>query len=342
MADDSKGLEKSLVKLTKNLPSEPVHLTEEEGTGDRFIIYSSDNGIEVRLRFDGDSFWMTQAQIAELFGRDVSVVSRHIGNILEEGELNENSNLQKVQIAGSAKPVSLYSLDMVISVGYRVSSGQATMFRKWATGVLVQFATKGFTVDVERLKEPAERDHFRELRELIRDIRASEANVYRELRDILSLCNDYASLDDHRKNQLFARVQNKLLFAISGHTGAEIRKTRAAAGAANMGLTVWKGRAVSKADTLVAKNYLGDVEIRDLNRFTTMLLDYLEQQTERRKLVSTADAEANLDRFIKNNERPLLRGIGSVSKEEADEHCRAEYDKFNDLRGLRYVRDEEE
>jgi hypothetical protein len=238
MAEDPKDVEKTLGKLSAPLPSvEPVHLTEDENTGDRFLIYSTSTGIKVRLRFDGDGLWMTQAQISELFGRDVSVISRHIANVLDEGELSEASNLQKVQIASSTRPVILYSLDMVISVGYRVSSGQATLFRKWATGVLVQFATKGFTVDIERLKEPTERDHFRELREIIREIRASEANVYRELRDIILLCSDYASLDESRKNAFFATVQNKLLYAVTGMTAAELRVDRALASKENMGLT---------------------------------------------------------------------------------------------------------
>jgi hypothetical protein len=322
--------------------AEPVHVTEEAETGDRFLIYSTAKGIEVRLRFDGDSLWMTQAQMSDLFGRDVSVISRHIANVVDEGELEEESNLQKVQIAGSTKPVSLYSLDMVISVGYRVSSGQATLFRKWATDKLVQFATKGFVVDVERLKAPSERDHFRELRELIREIRASEANVYAELRRVLSLCSDYAALTEQRRTAFFAAVQNKLLYAVTTMTAAELRKSRASAGKDNMGLLTWKGRNVTKADISISKNYLGDAEMRDLNRFTNMLLDYFEQETDLGRLVLTADAERALDRFVANNDRPLLRGLGTVSKEEADAHCAAEFDKFDDLRKQRYLQADED
>jgi hypothetical protein len=169
----------------------PVSLVEDADTGHRFLIYATANGAQVELRYEGDALWMTRAQMAQLFGRDVSVVARHIANILGEGELEEESNVQFMHIARSTKPVSLYSLDMVISVGYRVSSAQATLFRKWATSVLVRFATKGFVVDVERLKAPDERDRVRKLRELIRDIRASEANVYAELRRICAMCQDY-------------------------------------------------------------------------------------------------------------------------------------------------------
>jgi hypothetical protein len=163
----------------------PVRLVEEADTGHRFLIYGTDNGPKVELRYDGASLWMTQAQMAALFGRDPSVIYRHITNILDEGELSEADNLQKMQVIGPGRPGSLYSLDMVISVGYRVSSGQATLFRKWATSVLVRFATKGFVVDAERLKDPDDQDRVRELRDIIRDIRASEANVYAELRRIM-------------------------------------------------------------------------------------------------------------------------------------------------------------
>lgn len=170
---------------------EPVHLFEDADTGDRLLIYATGKGLRVELRYVGDALWMTQAQMAELFGRDVSVISRHIANVLEEGELVEEGNLQFVQIARSTKPVALYGLDMIISVGYRVSSAQATLFRKWATGVLVRFATRGFVVDADRLKDGAEQDRIAELREAIRDIRSAEANVYAELRRICALCQDY-------------------------------------------------------------------------------------------------------------------------------------------------------
>jgi hypothetical protein len=343
MAETPKDLAKTLGKIeTTTTRGEPVHVTEDEGTGHRFLIYSTASGIKVQLQFSADSLWMTQAQMAELFGRDVSVISRHIANVIEEGELPEEGNLQKVQSAGSTRPVAIYSLDMVISVGYRVSSGQATLFRRWATDKLVQFATKGFVIDVERLRDPDERDHFRELREIIREIRASEKNVYRELREIIALCSDYSALDEHRKNAFFASVQNKLLYAVTNMTAAELRIDRADAAKPNMGLTSWRGKNIGKADVVIAKNYLGDAEIRDLNRFTNMLLDYFEQETELRRLVLTVDADEAVDRFVRNNERPLLSGPGSVSKTAADDHCRAEYDKFNDMRRLNYVRDEQE
>jgi hypothetical protein len=338
MAEDPSKSVQSLSKIEGDRLHEPVQLVEDE-TGHRVLLYSTGKGIEVQLRYEGDALWMTQAQISELFGRDQSVISRHIGNILEEGELLADSNMQKVHTAQATKPVTIYSLDMVISVGYRASSAQATLFRKWATQKLVQFATKGFVVDVERLKDPANRDYFRELRETIREIRASEANVYRELRDVVALCSDYASLPEHQKTAFFAAVQNKLLYAVTGMTAAELRVARANASEPNMGLTAWKGAHPTKADILVAKNYLGTAEMRDLNRFTNMLLDYFEQQADLQKMVQMADAEAALSKFIVNNERHVLGGGGSMSRSQADEHCNRHYDIFNDMRKQNYLQE---
>ncbi|WP_082434335.1 RhuM family protein [Devosia sp. A16] len=350
MAEDPKQLSSRLAQMASREDNsvEPVHLTEDEDTGDRFLIYSTDSGLKVQLRYEGEGLFMSQAQMADLFGVDVRTVSEHVSNVFREGELEEGATIRKFRIVRTegtrevAREVNHYNLDVVIAVGYRVSSKQGTMFRKWATDKLVQFATKGFIVDVERLKSPQERDHFRELRELIREIRASEANVYHELKQIISLCSDYAALDDTRKNAFFATVQNKLLYAIAGMTAAELRVERASAAKDNMGLTAWKGRQVRKSDIGIAKNYLGDAEIRDLNRFTNMLLDYFEQETDRRRLVLTSDAEAAVDRFIRNNDRHLLRGAGTVSKREADAHCESEYDKFEDMRRRRYLQSDEE
>lgn len=170
--------------------NDPVHLVEDAETGDRFLVYGTDKGLKLDIRYEGETLWMTQAQIGQLFGRDVSVISRHIANVLDEGELDETTSLQKVQTT-TGRPATLYNLDMVISVGYRVSSAQATLFRRWATGILVQFAKKGFVIDSHRLKQPDNADRIAELREIIRDIRADEANVYRELRQICAMCQDY-------------------------------------------------------------------------------------------------------------------------------------------------------
>jgi len=310
---------------------EPVRLIEDEATGDRFLLYTTDAGASVQLQYSGDSLWMTQAQIADLFGRDTSRISRHITNVLEEGELDETTSLRKAQTS-HGRPATLYSLDMVISVGYRVSSRQGTVFRRWATDKLVQFATKGFVVDAERLKESEASDHFRELREIIRDIRASEANVYKEVRRICSLCSDYAAIPEQRRRAFFATVQNKLHYAVTQMTGAELRMQRADASMPNMGLASWPGRQITQRDTLTAKNYLGDAEVRDLNRFTGMLLDYFEQETDLMRLVTMLDAETKLDQFIRNNDRPLLQDKGGVSKADADVYVKSVYDTFASAR----------
>lgn len=234
---------------------EPVILQEDERTGDRFLVYGTDKGTRLDIRFVGDSLWMTQAQIAEMFGRDVSVVSRHISNILDEGELDESTSLQKVQTS-TGRPATLYSLDMVISVGYRVSSAQATLFRRWATEKLVQFATKGFVIDSSRLKQPENADRLAELREIIRDIRSDEANVYRELRRICAMCQDYDG-DSPAWRDFYTRTQAKIVYAVTSHTPAEIVQSRADAKQPNMGLTTWPNDNIRKGDVTVSKNYFG-------------------------------------------------------------------------------------
>ncbi|WP_018689862.1 RhuM family protein [Ahrensia kielensis] len=329
-----------LSKLTNknDFEQEPVHLTEDHTTGDRFLIYSTEAGVNVEIQFKGERLWMTQTQIAELFNVDRSVISRHLRNVYDDKELEESATSAKiaqVRLEGArsvSREVSVYDLNTVISVGYRVSSKQATAFRVWATQKLVQFATKGFVVDAERLKDPDNHDHFKELREIIRDIRASEANVYKEVRAICALCSDYEMHDDKAKNQFFATVQNKLHYAVTSMTGAEIRVNRADHRKPNMGLTTWKGVKPLSSDCNTAKNFLGEAEIRDLNRFTNMLLDYFEQETDLQRLVKMSDAEAALDKFIKNNERPLLNHAGKISKKVADSHVTSEYKIFAENR----------
>ncbi len=316
--------------------TEPVHLSENEDTGDRFLIFSAYNGVEVQLQYEGDDLWMSQSQMGGLFGVTRPNITSHLSNIYAENELDRMATSKEsllVRSEGARKvnrTVTVYNLDAIIAVGYRVSTKQGTMFRKWATNKLVQFATKGFVVDVERLKDPDNFDHFQELREIIRDIRASEANVYKEVRRLCALCQDYHSLGDREKNGFFAAIQNKLHYAVTGMTGAEIRVERADATKPNMGLTTWRGDNPTQRDILTAKNFLGEAEIKDLNRFTGMLLDYFEQETDLRRLVTMPDAELKLDQFIRNNERTLLRGRGRVSKANADKSVKIQYAIFKE------------
>ena len=310
---------------------QPVRLTEDAETGDRFFVYGDSKGLRLDIQYAGDTLWMTQAQIAQLFGRDQSVISRHVSNILEEGELDEASNMQKVHIAGSTKPITLHSLDMVISVGYRVSSAQATVFRRWATGILVQFAKRGFVVDSSRLKQPENADRIAELREIIRDIRADEANVYRELRRICAMCQDYDGASEAAR-EVYQRTQAKLVYAVTAHTPAEIIAARADAGAANMGLQSWQGDAIRKADATVSKNYLGEGEVRELNRLTTILLDIFEDQLDMGRLVVMQDAQRLLDQQLEQLGRNVLRTGGSMKALDAKAHAEREYQRFDERR----------
>ncbi len=302
---------------------EPVVLQEDESTGDRFLVYSTEKGLHLDIRYDGDALWMTQAQIAELFGRDVSTISRHISNIVEEGELDE-SNLQKAQIASSTKPVTLHSLDMVISVGYRVSSAQATLFRRWATDKLVQFATKGFVIDSIRLKQPENVDRLAELREIIRDIRSDEANVYRELRKICALCQDYDGESEGWRD-FYRTTQAKIVYAVTSHTPAELIKDRANASQPDMGLTAWPNDNIRKSDVAVSKNYLGNAEVKELNRLTTILLDIFEDQADIGRLVLMRDAKLLLDRQLASLGRVVLSTGGRVSMADAKHHAERQY-----------------
>lgn len=310
---------------------EPVHLVEDSDTGDRFLVYVTQKGVRVDLRFDGEALWMTQAQIADLFGRDVSVISRHIANILEEGELEAESNLHFLQIARSTKPVTAYSLDMVISVGYRVSSAQATLFRKWATAVLVRFAVKGFVVDAERLKDAGDLDRIAELREIIRDVRSSEANVYAELRRICAMCQDYDPASDTAR-EFYRQTQAKLFYAVVNRTPSELLIGRADAGQPDMGLQTWPKQDIRQQDALIAKNYLTATEMKELNRLTVILLDIFEDQLDIGRLVVMRDASQLLDKQLRNLNRLILTHGGQVPHHRAEARAKAEYRKFDEQR----------
>ena len=307
---------------------EPVHLQQDLDTGDRFLIYDGNSGVQIEVNYEGGSFWMSQAQIAELFGRDRSTITKHIINIFDDGELDEESSVQKLHKT-LGRPVARYSLDMVISVGYRVASKQATMFRRWATEKLVQFATKGFVIDAARLKDPANRDRIAELKEIIRDIRSDEANVYRELRQICAMCQDYnGSSEEWQK--FYRDTQAKIIFAVTSNTPAEILKGRANSNLANMGLTNWPNANIRKSDVSTSKNYLGASEVKELNRLTVILLDIFEDQLDIGRLKLMAEADMLLDAQLQNLNRVVLRGGGTVSMVDAKRHAEREYAKFKE------------
>jgi len=312
--------------------NEPVHLVEDEETGDRFLVYGTDKGLRLDIRYEGETLWMTQAQIGQLFGRDVSTISRHIANVFEEGELVESASLQKVQTT-TGRPATLYTLDVVISVGYRVSSAQATVFRRWATGVLVQFAQKGFVVDAPRLKQPENSDRITELREIIRDIRSDEANVYRELRRICAMCQDYDGTTEAARD-FFQRVQAKLVYAVTSHTPSEIVAGRANYKSKDMGLQTWQNDNIRKSDVVISKNYLAEREIKELNRLTSILLDIFEDQLDIGRIVVMQDAQTLLDQQLRQLGRTVLHGGGSVKTPDAKRIAETQYEKFDQERKI--------
>lgn len=320
-------------------PNEPVRLIEDAETGDRFLIYGSSRGVRVELRYDGEMLWMTQAQMAELFGVDRSVITKHLANVYEEGELEPeatSAKIAQVRREGArevTRQIEHYNIDAVISVGYRVSSTQGTMFRKWATEKLVQFASGGFVVDVERLKAPGQHDRVAELREIIRDIRSSEANVYAELRRICAMCQDYDGRSETARD-FYRRTQAKLFYAVTMRTPSEILIGRADAKAPNMGLQVWPKDDIRQQDALVAKNYLAPAEMTELNRLTTILLDIFEDQLDIGKLVTMDQASALLDQSLRNLNRQVLQHGGQISHDRAEASAKSAYRRFDEARRM--------
>ena len=292
------------------------------------LIYITTKGARLELRFDGETMWMTQAQIAELFSVTRENVNIHLASIYETDELDREATCKEVLqvrtegIREVERKVLTYNLDAIISVGYRVNSKQGTLFRKWATSALVQLATKGFVVDSDKLKGNA--DRLRELREIIADLRSDEANLYAELRGICAMCSDYDA-STKASRDFFATFQNRMLYAITEHTAAEVIKSRANAKSDNMGLATWKGDHVLKSDTTVAKNYLGKIELEDLNRLVGMVLDFFEDQTKRGFLVAMHDADAKLKEILTINRRHMLKDAGRVSAKAAEQHASEQY-----------------
>ncbi len=304
-----------------------------------FLLYETEDGrTRVECRFVEDSLWLTQALMAELFQKDVRTINEHLKNIFDEKELEPESTIRKFRIVreeGSRqvnRNIDHYNLDAILAVGYRVRSPRGTQFRRWATERLREYLVKGFTLDDERLKNPpvagsAVPDRFDELLERIRDIRASERRMYLRVREIFAMAADYApTLPETTK--FFQLIQNKLHFAVTGKTAAELILERADSNQPNMGLTTWKSGSVQKTDVTVAKNYLRENEIGELNRIVTMWLDFAEDQARRRKEVFLKDWAEKLDAFLSFNERNVLDGAGSASKKRADAYAHAEYEQF--------------
>jgi hypothetical protein len=292
------------------------------------VIYQSGDGkVKVDCRLESESLWLAQAQIAQLFGRSVSVISRHIKNIFAEGELVEKSNLQNLQIANSDKPVVFYALDVILAIGYRVKSPQATLFRQWATAVLHEYLQKGFAMNDDFLKNMGGGLYWKELLERIRDIRASEKVLYRQVLDLYATSLDYnAAMPE--TIEFFKIVQNKLHFAASGHTASEIIFDRANAELPFMGLTVFKGSRPVKSEVKIAKNYMTEKELFALRRIVNAFFDMAELKAERHEPMYMCDWLETLDKFTNDFGFGVLDGAGSVSHIDAVEKAHREYDVY--------------
>lgn len=301
-----------------------------------FILYTTPQGeVKLDVLLENETIWLTQEQMSQLFDRERSVITKHIGNVFNEGELEEKSNVQILHISGSDKPVKFYNLDVIISVGYRVKSQRGTQFRIWATKTLKEYIIKGFVLDDNRLKQGEAvfgKDYFKELLERVRSIRASERRIYQQITDIFAECSiDYDPKAEITKS-FYAMVQNKFHFAITGQTAAEIIYITANAKKENMGLTTWKnapdGRIV-KTDTTIAKNYLQEKEIKQLERTVTGYFDYIENLIERENTFTMEGLAKSVDKFLNFNEFKILEGKGAKSHKQAISKAEKEYDQFN-------------
>lgn len=304
-----------------------------------FLLYETEDGkTRVECRFVEDTLWLTQALMAELFQVKIPTINEHLKTIYADGELLPEATIRKFLIVrqeGSrqvSRNIDHYNLDAILAVGYRVRSTRGTQFRRWATERLREYLVKGFTLDDQRLKNPSVAgsgvpDYFDELLERIRDIRASERRMYLRVREIFAMAADYSSTLAET-TQFFKVIQNKLHFAVTGKTAAELIHERADSSKVNMGLTTWKSGTVRKADVSIAKNYLFESEIGELNRIVVMWLDFAEDKAKRRKEVLLKDWEEKLDSFLAFNDRNVLPNAGNLSKKQADAHAEAEYMKF--------------
>jgi len=310
---------------------------EPEPDSDLILYLTEDGRTRLQVRLEGETVWLSLKQMVDLFQRDKSVISRHIKNVFEEGELVRDSVVAESATTaadGKIYQVEFYNLDVIISVGYRVKSRRGTQFRIWATQRLREYIVKGFVMDDERLKNPPGKghiDYFDELLERIRDIRSSERRVYLRVREILALAADYEPTEPET-HEFFQTIQNKLHFAATGKTAAELIAERADSSQPNMGLMAWRTGVVRKGDVTIAKNYLREDEIEELNRIVVMFLDFADDQARRRKQVFLQNWVTRLHDFLNLNERAILPDAGKVSREEAHALAEAEYERYAALR----------
>jgi hypothetical protein len=306
----------------------------------QIILYATPDGeIKINTVLQNESIWLPQSAMAELFDVNVPAISKHLSNIYEEGELSRDATVSKMEIVQNeggknvARNREFYNLDAIIAVGYRVNSKSATQFRIWATSVLKEYIIKGFAMDEERLKKADKWDYFDEWLARIRDIRASEKRFYQKIRDIYATAIDYDKTSEQAQ-EFFKKVQNKMLWAITGKTAAELIDSRSNSELPNMGLSSWQGSIVRKQDVTIAKNYLNANEIKDLNEIVTMYLDYAERQARQRKTVRMAEWAEKLDAFLSFNEHELLTHAGKVKAEVAQKLAEERYEEFSRKRNV--------
>lgn len=319
------------------------------------LLYKTDNAeVKVEILLQNENLWLTQAKMAELFDVQKAAISKHLKNIFADGELDEKVVVSKMETTTphgamvgkeQTKFVNIYNLDAIIAVGYRINSKKATMFRIWATQVLKEYIIKGFAMNDERLKDPQNffgKDYFEEQLERIREIRASERRFYQKITDIYARCSADYSPDSQITQDFFATVQNKMHYAVTHQTAAEIIYSRADSKKVNMGLTTWKNApngGIRKPDVSIAKNYLSQEEIDTLNRIVTMYLDFAELQAKRGQVMYMKDWVEKLNAFLQFNERDILEDKGKVTHEIAKAFAEGEYDKFRIIRDANYKSD---
>ncbi|MCD4780313.1 MAG: virulence RhuM family protein [Candidatus Omnitrophica bacterium] len=313
------------------------------------ILYTAPDGAtKLQVQLEDETVWLTQEQMAILFGKGRTTITEHIGNIFKEGELNEKEvcrdfrhTTQHGAIEGKTqvKQVKHYNLDVIISVGYRIKSKQGTKFRQWATKRIHEYIVKGFTMDDDRLKqEGAKLRYFEELLQRIRDIRSSERNFYQKVTDIYATSIDYQK-DDRLTQEFFATVQNKIHYAVHGQTAAEMINERTDADKPFLGLTNFKGKYITTRDISIAKNYLSEEELRQLNLIVSMYLDFAELQATNGRLMKMRDWIQKLDDFLKISEKELLTNAGKISHKKAIEKAKLEYDKYRKAEDKKYISD---
>ena len=312
---------------------------EEQAPNGEFLFFTSQDGkTRVECRFESDTLWLTQALIAQLYQKDVRTINEHLINIYKEGEIEQTATSRNFRIVRQegqrqvTRSLEHYNLEAILAVGYRVRSQRGTQFRRWATQTLQEYLIKGFAMDDERLKNPPVDqsmvpDYFDEMLERIRDIRASERRVYLRVREIFAMAADYQP-NNKDTNVFFQSIQNKLHHATTGMTAAELISTRVDAEKPHAGLTSFKGDEVRKADVTIAKNYLTQEEVSELNRIVTMWLDFAEDQALRRKQVFLNDWNEKLDSFLEFNDRNVLQGSGRITKKQADQKAKTTYENY--------------